>query len=288
MNAPFKAALPVGGTEATTAAPGWQGRLALRYARRAARSALVERTHSGPLYVQRAFHPEGDAVCHSYLLHPPGGIVGGDTLDVQVMVEAGAHALVTTPGATKCYRSAGPRADVAQRLAVADGGALEWLPQEALFHSGARVRARTTIALARAAVFIGWDILCLGRPAGGERFTAGDLDLRVALTRGGKPVLLDRLSVTPLACDGPAGWRGAAATGSLYASPPGDADLPALRALCAAAEVPAGITQVGELLVLRCLAPDTFAIRALFAQAWACLRPALLGRPAVPPRIWNT
>lgn len=285
MNAPLRATRPV---VTADAAPGWHGRLALRYARRAARSALVKRTHSGPLYVQRTFHPEGDAVCHSYLLHPPGGIVGGDTLDVQVTVDAGAHALITTPGATKCYRSAGPQAGLTQQLVVADGAVLEWLPQETLCHAGARVQARTSIALARGASFIGWDILCLGRPAAGERFTAGELDLRVAITRDGRPLLLDRLHVTPDTGEGPAGWRGAAATGSLYASPSDETALAALRTLCAASPVAAGVTQLGELLVLRCLAPDTFAIRALFARAWASLRPALLGRAAVVPRIWNT
>ena len=85
---------------------GWQGSLALRYRSEDGRTRVHDR-HDGPLRVLKSLHPEGDRVCHSVLVHPPGGIVGGDTLAIELALEAGAHALVTTPGATRFYRSLG-------------------------------------------------------------------------------------------------------------------------------------------------------------------------------------
>src|SRR5205085_6360717 len=89
--------------------PGWQAELRLRFncdapgPLRPGRTRLVERQHRGPLVVQRPFYPEGDP-CHVYLVHPPGGVVGGDALRIDATVDPGAHALITTPAATKFYR----------------------------------------------------------------------------------------------------------------------------------------------------------------------------------------
>ena len=79
--------------------------LTLRYEKRDGRSVITQRRHYGPLLVQKPFYPEGDVVCHSIIVHPPGGIVAGDRLAIHVTLESGAHALITTPGATKWYRS---------------------------------------------------------------------------------------------------------------------------------------------------------------------------------------
>ncbi|MGB5651682.1 MAG: urease accessory protein UreD, partial [Sedimenticolaceae bacterium] len=78
-------------------------------------TVLAERQRHGPLAVQRPFYPEG-GVCHVYLLHPPGGVVGGDVLGIDVKLAQGAQALITTPGATKFYRSAGALARQTQRI----------------------------------------------------------------------------------------------------------------------------------------------------------------------------
>ena len=115
--------------------------------------------------MQRPFFPEGREVCHVYLLHPPGGIVGGDRLQVEARVGAGAHALLTTPAATKVYRSAGPAAAQEAELVVARDGVLEWLPQETIVYDGADVALATRARLERGARFLGLDLLCFGLPA---------------------------------------------------------------------------------------------------------------------------
>ncbi|MCB1988597.1 MAG: urease accessory protein UreD, partial [Burkholderiaceae bacterium] len=107
----------------------WHARLDLDYTAEAARTVL-RFAHTGPLRVLQSLHPEGPGVCHNVLVHPPGGLVGGDTLEVHAQVAAGAHALITTPGATRFYRSEGATALQRTQLAVAEGARLEWLPLE--------------------------------------------------------------------------------------------------------------------------------------------------------------
>ncbi|HXH04370.1 MAG TPA: urease accessory protein UreD, partial [Candidatus Competibacteraceae bacterium] len=167
---------------------GWRGELSLRLAARAGRTVLDESRHRGPLMVQRPFHPEPDGGIHLYVLHPPGGLVGGDELRLAAQLAPGARALLTTPSAGKVYRSSGAVASVEHCLHVTDGAALEWLPQELIVYQGARLRALTRVELASAARFIGWEILCLGRPAAGEGFATGCVRLALELWRDGHPL----------------------------------------------------------------------------------------------------
>jgi urease accessory protein len=275
-------------TSDSDCAPGWQARLELGFARRDTRTVLAEKRQRGPLTVQRPFYPEGGP-CHCYLIHPPGGVVGGDRLEVAVRVEEGAHALVTTPGATKFYRSAGPRAVQAQDLAVAAGGTLEWLPQENILFPGADLHLRTRVALAGDARFIGWEVHCLGRPAVGERFDPGRADLGLELTREGVPLLLERLHLRDgTGLDGPAGLRGLPVCGTLLAVPGDAGAVAAVREQVAPAVALWGATLLGDLLVVRALAAGTEPVHRLFVALWGILRARLLGRAACPPRIWST
>jgi urease accessory protein len=174
------------------ARPGWQARLALGFERRGASSALVQREHCGPLRVQKALYPEGPDVCHAILLHPPGGIAGGDSLEISVNVGAGARALLTTPGAGKWYRAGGRQARQSLRVRVGEGGVVEYLPQETIVFDGAEAQMQTHIELAAGALFCGWEILCLGRTASGERFSHGRLELATRIEKQGQPLWLER------------------------------------------------------------------------------------------------
>lgn len=266
----------------------WQARLELQFQAAGGRTVLARRQHVGPLIVQRPFYPEGPA-CHVYLVHPPGGIVGGDALALQVDVEAGAHALLTTPAATRFYRAGPhPRATLDQQLRVRDG-ALEWLPQETIVFDGARARSTTRVDLSGEARFLGWEIACLGRPANDEGFHSGELHQDLLLYRDGHPLLLDRLR---LAGDSPAlaapwGLAGAQAMGTLLMYPAQDLDLAPLRAL-SGRDTRHAMSVVDHVLVCRALAPQAEALRLLFSALWQSLRSSLLGRAAVVPRIWAT
>jgi len=273
------------GTAQTT---GWQACLELGFEKRGLRTVAAQRRHYGPLAVQRPFYPEGD-VCHLYLLHPPGGVVGGDTIDIRVRAGTGARALVTTPGATKFYRSAGATAAVTQTLQVDAGAVLEWLPQEAILFPGAVARQQTRVELATGACFAGWDILCLGRPANAEPFTPGRLDISLEVWRDGTPVLIDRLRVDDDGdLGGAAGLRRHPVTATLLATPATVDDVQQLRELAFAGGTELGVTLLDDLLAARLLADDTAAAKEVLQTAWRMLRPGYGGRPAQLPRIWAT
>jgi urease accessory protein len=272
-------------------ATGWRASLALDYRCDAGRTWLAGRRHSGPLLVQKPFYPEGPGVCQTLIIHPPSGIAGGDALELSVRVGPGAHAQVTTPGAAKWYRSVGPLATLDQSLSVAPGGRLEWLPQESIFFDGAFARSRTRVDLGGDAVFLGWDLIALGRPAAGETFDHGGLALDAEIWHEGRLVWteLGRLAGADRLLTDAAGFGGAAASGTLLLAGVrvGDDLLAACREV-AADEGCWGITRLPEVLVARWLGRETATGRAWFTGLWSLLRPAALGREALVPRIWNT
>jgi urease accessory protein len=284
-------------SSAATAAPsraGWRARLALDYQRRGGRTLLAGRSHVGPLVVQRPLYPEGEAVCHTILVHPPAGIVGGDHLAFCVTLGEGAHVLLTTPGAGKWYRSAGgdtPPGRFDQRIELATGALCEWLPQESIVYDGAVGEQTLSVELAGDACFIGTEMLCLGRSGSGERFTRGALTLSTRIRRDGRPLWLEagRIEGGGALLDSPAGLAGQPVVGTLLAASPRVDE--ALRDACRQIEPAAGeggVTLLPGLLVARWLGPQAEAGQHWLRALWQVLRPALAGRAANSPRIWNT
>ena len=273
----------------------WNAELVLGFARAGDRTVLRENRHRGPLRVQKALYPEGDAVCQAIVLHPPSGIAGGDHLVISADVASGAHAQLTTPGAGKWYRSGGAEASQCIDFTVGEGATLEWLPQETIVFDGAKARMETHVSLAADSRYIGWDILCLGRAASGERFEKGEISLFFRVDRDGRPIWLERGQVAgnDTMLDSPAGWAGHSVCGTLLCSFPelpqqAAALLEALRAIAPADAAQHGITVLAGVLIARYLGGNSEAARLWFAQLWTILRPACCGRPAVIPRIWNT
>jgi urease accessory protein len=288
MNAP----LPV--SQARPVTP-WHARLRLGFARAGERTILLDNRHHGPLRVQKALYPEGGAVCQAIVLHPPAGIAGGDQLDIVAGIGPGAHAQLTTPGAGKWYRSSGADASQQIHFTVGDGATLEWLPQETIVFDGARARMETRVDLAAESRYIGWDILCLGRTAAGERFENGEISLFFRVDRSGRPIWLERGRVAgndPVLAS-PTGWVGHTVCGTLLCTFPelrqqGAALLEALRAIAPADAALHGITALPGILIARYLGDGSEAARLWFIELWKILRPVCCGRPAVLPRIWNT
>jgi urease accessory protein len=217
--------------------------------------------------------------------------VAGDELLLQLAVEAGAGALVTAPGATKVYRSGGGEVSVLQKFEVAAAASLEWLPHEVIVFDGARLKARSRVSLATDARFIGFETLCLGRPASGLPFSLGSCDSRLDIEVAGRTLLHERQYWTPetlSSASAPAGLGGHSYVGSLYAWPGDARALTAARAALAGSSVRAGVTLLDGLLVVRALAASLPVVRRLLVQAWEALRPIVIGRAASPPRIWAT
>jgi urease accessory protein len=273
----------------------WHGTLALDYRRRDDRT-LVHDRHDGPLRVLKSLHPES-GVCHSVLVHPPGGIVGGDELAVAITLADGAHALVTTPGATRFYRSAGASAGQSLSVQAAPGSRLEWLPLETIAYSGCEATNRMHFVLAPGAEMIGWDVTALGLPASDQPFVAGRFTQTIELPgcwleRGTVRAADTRLLAAPL------GWAGRSVlatmwfgAGSALGEPRRGALLDSAREQARAhpLNATAGATSPHErVVVLRVLADRVEPAMALLKRVWQAWRPLAWQRPATLPRIWST
>lgn len=286
----------------------WPASLALKIERRADGHSVLRHNHrSGPLYVQKPFFPEGPALPHLYLLHPPGGLVSGDELQVHIEVAAGAGALFTTPGAGRYYRAGPGRAlqRSVNRLVVGAGASCEWLPLENIVYPDASAELLTEVVLEQDSRFIGWDLTVLGLQASQQPFTSGDVLQRLSVTRAGRPWLHEQLRLDMHDAQlfrGSAGLRGHCVHGLLLAGP--FASEEQTKALVArlresAANLPRPVeyeatpllwncTALRGFVLLRCLAQHTETARRLLRHAWQQLRPPLLQRTPCAPRIWAT
>jgi len=270
---------------------GWRGELELCYERRAKTTVLASRRHAGPVLVQKPFHPEGNAVCHGVVLHPPGGIVGGDRIAVTARVERDARALLTTPGASKWYRSAGLRAEQRLRFTVGPAASLEWLPQPTILFDGARGHSELHAEVDPAGTYLGWEVLCLGRTASGERFAAGEFLTHARVSCAGAPLWIERGRITGSSrlLDSPIGFAGQPVHGTLVAvSSKIDAALVSACRQAQPATGRAGVTRLPGVLLARYLGERSDIAHEYFVRVWQVLRPALLGCSAIAPRIWRT
>ncbi len=272
----------------------WHAQLQLAYTRYGART-VARHLHSGPLRILQSLYPEGDAVCHNVLVHPPGGLVGGDTLDVQVRAAAGAHGLITTPGATRFYRSDEALALQRTHLALEDDARIEWLPLETICYSGCRAENRLTLELAPQAQAMGWDVTALGLPHADLPFVDGFVQQHVELPG----VWLERGRVDAsdaLLLNGPAGLAGMRCWATMYlvCGQPMEraykaSALDAARAVIAAHALAAtaGATSPNaQTVVVRVVAPQVEAVMGLLRQIRLAWRVQLWSMAASSPRIW--
>lgn len=272
----------------------WHAHLALDYRRDGARTA-VRHEHEGPLRILQTLYPEGDAIAHNVLVHPPSGLVGGDTLEVLLHAGEGAHGLVTTPGAARFYRSDGEAAVQRTHVALDAGARLEWLPLEALCYSGCIGENHLLLDLAPGAEMIGWDVTALGLPAAEQPFVQGSflqhLELkRHWLERGRIEAGDARLMNGPL---GLAGRRCVAtlffACGDAIDKPRREAALAIANEIIAACgdDVFAGATAPGpHVIAVRSLSAVVEPAMQLLKKVHAAWRPLLWNLPAVTPRLW--
>ena len=272
--------------------PGWRAELELHFEQRHGRTRLARRWHRGPLRIQRPFYPanpHGRDTCQVVILHPPAGVVGGDRLALDVRLEAGSQVLITTPGATQFYRSAGAEAVQQARIRVGPGATLEWTPQETILFDGCRARIETRVELAAGARFLGWGITALGRPAARAPFASGRCLQRFEISREGVPIWIERAEHRGggESLAGRWGLAGREALGVMVCTGASESVLEALRAALTRFDGEGqlvGATRRGELSIVRVLAPQTRPIFDLFAS----LRELALGEPTPAARIWAT
>lgn len=281
----------------------WLANLELTLIPTADKTHLKQLSFSGPLRVQRPFYPEG-GVCHLYILHPPGGIVSGDQLNIQAHCAADSQSLLTTPSAGKIYGRDSD--DVAQGqsvlLKLSDNAECEWLPQETIVYRDANAHLKTRIELSADACFIGWDLVCLGRPAADEVFDKGTLNQHISLWQDGRLILNERLQLSAgnQMQQSRVGLMNHCVFGTLLASGftlksgtetslKTNVEIELISELRACLPSPVfTVTQRLGVLLVRYLGDDMMECRAGMWQAWALIRPVLLKRPVCIPRIWLT
>lgn len=276
----------------------WPARLTLGAARDGAGATRVHARHDGPLRLLKTLYPEGPAVAHAVLVHPPGGLVGGDRLDIQLDLQAGAHLLVTTPAATRYYRSNAGEAAQVVHAAVGEGARLEWLPQETLAYPGCIARNEVRLSLAPGASLFATEVLGLGLPAAGQPFDTGRLLQHLEIS--GQWLDCGWLDAADKALlDGPCGLAGHRVLGTLaYAQTHALADADALladsRALLAGGHgLPrSGITHLsgsrGAVLLMRVVGDEVETVTLALRQVRALWRERLWALPGGDPRIWAT
>lgn len=276
----------------------WFARLELDFVAAKKCTILKHRKHTGPVRVQKMLWPEKTGVCHAIIVHPPAGIAGGDHLSFNMQASQAAHALVTTPGAGKWYKTNQKQAFQHIEITVKDSAIFEWLPQETMLFNGACANSSTKIMLDQSASFIGWDMLVLGRQACAEQFSQGNYQSSLQLYRDDKLLVTDRLSFSGndrflSSC---LGMHGQAVMGSLWAvAPPAqrnsttlEAQIDQIRELMMRMQVNVRLTLLDDVMTARYLGNDVRHCHDAFAAIRAKLRRYWFDLDEEFPRIWRT
>lgn len=275
-----------------TAMRGWQASLSLTFDHQRQKTVLARRQHQGPLVIQKVLYPEGDAVCHGVIVHPPGGVAGGDHLSLKVDVATDGKVLLTTPGAGKWYKSGGRHASQRLQFSLAGNACLEWMPQENILFDGAKVGFAADVELEADAVFAGWEIICFGRQASGEQWQRGKLRQRLSIKRCGRLIWQEQANLLAGSrqMSSLAGMRGQVVNGSLViaAGAVPTEILAACRAVVLQTGAIYGVTALPHIFAARYLGNSTQEARQYFETLWQYLRPWYGTREVSRPRIWAT
>lgn len=274
----------------------WHAQLQLDYHREGDRT-VSRHHHEGPLRLLQSLYPEGKAICHNVLVHPPGGLVGGDTLALRITAAGHAHGLITTPGATRFYRSNGSPSVQRTHITLSDQARLEWLPMEAIAYNDCLAENHLTLELSPQAEFMGWDVTAFGLPLANQPYVKGrylqHIEVpNVWLERG--LIQADDLRLM----NGPLGLAGARCMASLFFVAGSKLDkhrrdqaLELARGFIAAHPLlaTAGATSPNpQVVVVRCLAPVVEPAMGLLRQIWSAWRAQLWHCSQDTPRLWST
>jgi urease accessory protein len=176
---------------------GRDGFLALRFERRDKRTVLTQSRFKLPLQVLAPSDID-DGTLYLMLLNPTGGLVGGDRLLTRIVQGCGTSVCITTPSATRLYRTASHPAIHETLIQVEEGASLEYLPDHIIPHAGSALRQSLRVEMARESRAIIWDALAAGRLARGERWDFRALESRTEILLCGRPVFINRTRIDPL------------------------------------------------------------------------------------------
>jgi len=230
---------------------------------------------------------DGNGAATLFLINPTGGVLGGDHLETRVELGAGCRVCLSTPSATRVYRSTGSPAIQRVTARVGEGARLEYMPDHLIPSPGARLIQSIEIHLARGASAVLCDAWSVGRMARGEAWLFHLLDSGIVVTDAEGLLFKDRLVL-----NGAQGWGGlGAAEGLVYVATvlclapshprlDGLADALADSIAEPGSEARAGVTPLarGGILV-RVLAPSAPAMQRTIEAAWSTCRAWLWGLP---------
>jgi urease accessory protein len=151
-----------------------------------------------PLKVVRSFPlQDGGALVHLHNLS--GGVLGGDRLALNVLVESEAIVQLTSMGATRLYRSRRESQPAVQvnEIKLGEGALLEYLPDALIPFEGSRYYQETRIELAAGAGLFWWETVAPGREARGEIFAYDLLQFKLDIKAAGKPLAQERVKLEP-------------------------------------------------------------------------------------------
>ena len=315
---PDSTTLPASAASSPVAA-GWAANLCLRFAADDRGTRLVHNRHGGPLRLLKALSSGDGRRLEAVIVHPPGGLVGGDTLAIELELGADSRVLATTPGQQKWYRSE-TVATARTRIALQANACLEWLPQPAILFDGARAQQALAITVDPTATCVGWEVLVRGRAAMGERLVTGHVDQTLSISAGRRLLWQERLhaGAADRLFDSPLGWGGSRIAASVWCcapalsadrlrdlrdswrsllslrnphEQPGDADA-AVRSCATVGDgivINGGATIAAEgLLLAKLLADDSEQMMSTCQRLWRAARVALEGDEGTAPRIWRT
>jgi urease accessory protein len=284
----------------------WLAQLNLEFSLTDYGSQLTKTERLGPLSVQKAFYPEGKDCAHIYLLHPPAGIVSGDQLRVSITNHPGAHSLITTPGGNRFYRA---REDLnigdtkqlqITTLNLKSQSKCENFPLETIVYNGADGFNKVDIHMHSDSVYLGWDITCLGLPSSKQPFEKGAYTQLNRVFCENKLIYHDRIHISAenqlLIHSAGLDNNSVFATFLVYA-PIRLIDKAQRQSLVnecretiinANAQNLLSITDINGLLVIRYLGTQAAQCKQLFISLWQVIRPIVLDKTGLQPRIWHT
>lgn len=270
---------------------GRDGKLSLRFARRGLRTDLVRSSFTLPLQVLAPLALE-DGSAYLSLLNPTGGVLGGDRLTTEIVLDPGAHASLTTPSATRVYRADGLLAIHDTVIRVGEGATLEYFPDHLIPHPGAALRQSLRVEIAVGGRALLWEAMACGRVARNERWKFREVVSDTEVLVRGKPAWLSRTKINPdeLSPERLGVAEVYAYNGSLAILADGFTLWPQLiaeinRELAAFPEVHAGVSKLaGDGCLVRLLANSAIDLTGMSAALWTVARALVLDLPALESR----